>query len=94
MKLIKNDVTKGIVFAGCSFTWGSGLWYYSNSSTIIEQNGQSFDRRKMNLSHIKYMESVRFPRVVANHFNTYDVVKFTPSGTDEVSLSFLELLFC
>ena len=28
--------TKGIIFAGCSFTWGQGLWYYMNSSTVQE----------------------------------------------------------
>ena len=88
MKLIKDDVTKGIVFAGCSFTWGSGLWYYSNLSTIIEQNGQSFDRKKMNLSHIKYMESFRFPRLVANHFKTFELVHHNNGGSNQSIIEF------
>ena len=27
----------------------------------------------MNLAHIEYMKSVRFPRLVANHFNTFEL---------------------
>ena len=37
MKLKQNaKVTKGMVFAGCSFTWGQGLYYYSGMDTLQE----------------------------------------------------------
>jgi hypothetical protein len=83
MESVSEKVTKGILFAGCSFTWGSGLWYYSKLPTIIEQTGQSFDSRKMNLAHINYMTSVRFPRLVANHFNTFEIVNPNNGGSNE-----------
>ena len=37
MKSKQNaKITKGIIFAGCSFTWGQGLYYYSNLDTLQE----------------------------------------------------------
>lgn len=88
-----DKITKGIVFAGCSFTWGSGLWYYSKLPTIIEQTGQSFDTRKMNISHIDYMKSVRFPRIVANHFNTFEIVNPNNGGSNETMIDWWKNCF-
>ena len=83
MEILSDKLTKGIVFAGCSFTWGSALWYYSKLPTIIEQTGQSFDTAKMNLAHIEYMKTIRFPRLVANHFNTFEIVNPNNGGSNE-----------
>ena len=88
-----DKITKGIVFAGCSFTWGSGLWYYSKLPTIIEQTGQSFHTQKMNISHIDYMKSVRFPRIVANHFNTFEIVNPNNGGSNETMLEWWKNCF-
>jgi hypothetical protein len=93
MEILSDKITKGIIFAGCSFTWGSGLWYYSKLPTIIKQNGQSFDTRKMNLAHIEYMKSVRFPRLVANHFNTFEIVNPNNGGSNETMLNWWKNYF-
>jgi hypothetical protein len=90
---MNDKVTKGIIFAGCSFTWGSGLWYYSKLPTIIEQTGQSFHTQKMNISHIDYMKSVRFPRIVANHFNTFEIVNPNNGGSNETMLEWWKNCF-
>ena len=29
---------KGIIFAGCSYTWGQGLYYYSGLETLKESD--------------------------------------------------------
>lgn len=86
-------VTKGIIFAGCSFTWGSGLWYYSKLPTIVEQYNQSFDSRKMNACHIKYMESVRFPRIVSNKLNTFDIVNPNNGGSNQSIINWWDMCF-
>lgn len=77
----KSDarVTKGIIFAGCSFTWGQGLYYYSNLSTIKEPPPDCYIPEFVQHSHLKFMESVRSPRLVANHFNTFELVQ-KPNG--------------
>jgi hypothetical protein len=62
-----------MIFAGCSFTWGQGLYYYSNMPTLKEPQANCYDPKLVQDTHIKYMESLRFPRLVANHFNTFEL---------------------
>ena len=93
MKLIKNDVTKGMVFTGCSFTWGQGLYYYSNLPTLKEPGMYRYDQSLVNSAHRRYMASVRFPRLVANHFKTFEVVSENNGGRDMDSFNFLKKVF-
>jgi hypothetical protein len=65
---------KGFLFAGCSFTWGQGLYYYSNLPTLKEPPRFEYRHEYVTEAHKRYMESVRFPRLVANHFKTWEVV--------------------
>jgi hypothetical protein len=68
-----NPITKGMIFAGCSFTWGQGLYYYSNMQTLVEPPPNQYKVELVKDTHIEYMKSIRFPRFVANHFNTYEL---------------------
>ena len=67
-------IYRGMIFAGCSFTWGHGLYYYSNLPTIKEPPPDAYDAKLVNYSHLKFMESVRYPRIVADHFNSFEFV--------------------
>lgn len=75
MKLKSDKQKKGIVFAGCSFTWGQGLYYYSNLPTLVEPQAYVYDRSALKETHIEFMKSVRFPRIVANHFETFELTQ-------------------
>ena len=46
---------KGIMFAGCSFTWGQGLEYYSdlNDKKFVQAVGWPGITRISQLEHIK-----------------------------------------
>jgi hypothetical protein len=88
-----SKVKKGLVFAGCSFTWGQGLYFYSNMPTLDYTNTNSFSTSKINNAHKKYMEALRFPRLVANHFETFEIVKQTNGGSDDRSIEFIEQVF-
>jgi len=83
----------GIVFAGCSFTWGQGLYYYSNLKHIPTFQEWVKDYSLMTNAPINYKNTIRFPRLVANHFSTFEVCKETNSGSDEMSFKFLDVLF-
>ena len=74
--IAKDDapVVKGLLFAGCSFTWGQGLYYYSNLPTLQEPPPDCYDPAMVKSAHKRFMESVRFPRLVAQHFKTWEVV--------------------
>jgi hypothetical protein len=93
MKTIKNEETKGIVFTGCSFTWGQGLYYYSNLATLQEPGMYRYDGNIVTSAHKRYMQSFRFPRLVANHFNTFEVVSENNGGRDMDSFNFLKKVF-
>lgn len=74
MKLRSNKITKGIAFAGCSFTWGQGLYYYSSLPTLREPPPDCYIHEYVTEAHKRYMATIRYPRLVADHFNTWEVV--------------------
>lgn len=78
------------LFIGDSFTWGQGLYFYSNlSGQIKPEDGKYFDEN-VNEIHRKYKDSKRFARIVANHFDSFEVVKNTNGGSDLESIEFIE----
>lgn len=80
---------KGIIFAGCSFTWGQGLYYYSDLPNVVPQTDENFHPNKLTEAHIKFKDSIRFPRLVANHFNTIEIVRKPNGGNDRMSMDFI-----
>lgn len=87
-----NNV-KGFVFAGCSFTWGQGLYYYSNIPTLKEPPPDSYDKNLVTDAQIRYAATLRFPRLVANYFNTFEVVSKQNGGSEETSFLLLKKAF-
>jgi len=73
----KSDavVSKGMVFVGCSFTWGQGLYYYSNMPTLKEPPPDHYLAQLIRWTHHKFQETIRYPRLVANHFNTFELTQ-------------------
>ena len=88
-----DKVTKGIIFAGCSFTWGQGLYYYSNLPTLREPPPYHYDQKLLKDSHYEYLKSVRYPRLVANHFNTFEAFKTVNGGSEDETFDFFKNIF-
>jgi hypothetical protein len=84
---------KGLIFAGCSFTWGQGLYYYSGMETIKYPEPDAYDSKLVSDAHIRYMETLRYPRLVANHFNTWEVVSKQNGGSEETTINFIQASF-
>jgi hypothetical protein len=84
---------KGIIFAGCSFTWGQGLYFYSDLIDVPKMGDVDFNQHLLKDSHCKFKDTLRFPRLVANHFKTFEVVKKQNGGSDESSIEFVNSLF-
>lgn len=83
----------GLIFAGDSFTWGQGLYYYSNLPNIhIPTPGHYIDSR-VSSSHRKYIEIKRYARLVSNNFDTFELVKPSNGGSDIDSLMFIDDVF-
>jgi hypothetical protein len=84
---------KGLIFAGCSFTWGQGLYYYSGFDTLLEPDPDCYDAKLVTDAHKKYMETLRYPRLVANRFKTFEVVSKQNGGSEETSVHFINSAF-
>jgi len=84
---------KGLIFAGCSFTWGQGLYYYSGMETIRYPEPDAYDSKLVTDAHKKYMATLRYPRIVADHFKTWEVVSKQNGGSEETTISFLKAAF-
>lgn len=82
---------KGMIFAGCSFTWGQGLYYYSNLDSLVEPPVHTWHPKYMNFAHYEYMKKIRFPKLVADHFNTFEVCQwFNGGGIDRINNYWLD----
>jgi hypothetical protein len=84
---------KGLVFAGCSYTWGQGLYFYSDLNHLPKFEDWVYDYSLMTDALIKYKDTIRYPRLVANHFKTFEVCKVTNGGSDLTSINFLKKIF-
>lgn len=79
---------KGMAFAGCSFTWGQSLWYYSNLSSLVLQQHNKYDPKHVNFTHRAFAEANRYPRLVAKHFNTYELCQPFNGGSNSTILDY------
>jgi hypothetical protein len=82
---------KGILFPGDSFTWGEGLHMYSELPDIkFDEMGH--DGKNYTPSHVKFIEANRFARKVANHFNTFELVRTSNGGSNNMIFDFIDNL--
>jgi len=84
---------KGLLFAGDSFTWGQGLYFYSELPNIKQPPHNGFNRYDVTEAHIKYKDSKRFARIVANHYGTFELVKEENGGSDIETIDFIDSVF-
>ena len=90
---------KGLLFGGCSFTWGQGLYFYSNLSNLSRYDNYAFSAGKITEAMIRHKNSLRFPRLVANHLNTFEVCKDDigqlrgNGGSEDETFDYFDYLF-
>jgi len=84
---------KGLLFGGCSFTWGQGLYFYSDLPGLVyPPNETTYERNHITDAHLRYKDTIRYPRLVANHFNTFEVVK-NDNGSEDETFDFFNMIF-
>lgn len=88
MKTKTSDQIKGIIFAGCSFTWGQGLYYYSNLPTIQHSQENSWNPHVVTYSQVEYMKTLRYPRLVAQRLGTFEVCQMNNGGSNSSIITF------
>lgn len=85
---------KGILFGGCSFTWGQGLYFYSDLPNLYNPKRiHEFLAHKVTPAQIKFKNTLYYPRLVANHFNTFEVVNENNGGCEDFTFKFFDNIF-
>lgn len=85
---------KGLLFGGCSFTWGQGLYFYSDLPGLVyPPNETTYERKNLTDAHIDFKDTLRHPRLVANRFNTFEVVKNNNGGSEDETFNFFKMIF-
>lgn len=90
---MNSNKMNGIIFAGDSFTWGQGLYYYSSLPNIYIPSPGHYVDAKVSLSHKKYSQIKRYARLVSNNFDTFELVKSDNGGSDIDSIAFINDIF-
>ena len=95
-----GQTIKGILFGGCSFTWGQGLYHYSNLSNLrATSENHSFNSKAVTEAMIRHKNSLRFSRLVANELNTFEVCKedvgqlLGNGGSEDETFAYFDYLF-
>jgi hypothetical protein len=81
------DKGKGIIFVGCSFTWGGGLEYYAPFKDIPNPYDFQYDENNITFAIMNFIKSNRFSRLVANHFKMWEVNRLSNGGADNESIN-------
>lgn len=89
IRKFSSNNRKGMIFAGCSFTWGQGLYYYSNMNSMRQPEVyNTYYPELVRYTHYRFAESVRFPRLVANYFNTFELCQTWNGGATDSIIRF------
>tara|TARA_A200000159_G_scaffold159903_1_gene179190 strand:- start:1744 stop:2682 length:939 start_codon:yes stop_codon:yes gene_type:complete len=79
-----------ILFMGCSFTWGQGLWNYDKSNEATPTYDEYiFENIYPTLESDKERIKLRFANIVSTHFGLEHITKESNGGSEEESLRFL-----
>lgn len=84
---------KGLLFAGDSYTWGQGLYYYSDLPRLKIPLPGHYVADYVTEAHKRFKDTKRFARLVANHFDTFEITKNMNGGSDDDSLAFIDKTF-
>ncbi len=84
---------KGLLFGGCSFTWGQGLYFYSNLPDLYYPPPYQYHFDKVTDAQSRFKDTLRYPRLVANHFNTFEAFKNVNGGSEDETFQFFENIF-
>jgi hypothetical protein len=77
---------KGIIFVGCSFTWGGGLEYYAPFKDVPNPYTLQYNEENITFAIMNFIKANRFSRLVANHFGMWECNSLSNGGSDDLSI--------
>ena len=81
---------KGMLFIGDSFTRGQGLWWYSFSPVLetYKEQEQGYSPWLYTTANLKFKNRHRFPRLVADHFDSFEIVHPSNGGANDLMVEY------
>ena len=76
---------KGIACLGCSYTWGEGLYFYSELEDLPFKERHGFDIQTMRSSLDAYRKKYRWPRLLANQEDSWEYTSDIGNGGANIS---------
>ena len=86
-------MSKGIFGLGCSFTWGEGLYFYSNLDNLPFKEYHYYDFSKITNGMIEYKNKHRFIQLISDNFNTWCTVKNVNGSNNSSNIEVLKRLY-
>ncbi len=74
---------KGILTLGCSYTWGEGLYFYSELDDLPLKPHHTFDFRDMRGSFIAFKDKYRYSNLLSEYYNTW-YISGSGNGGDNI----------
>jgi hypothetical protein len=85
---------KSAIFAGCSFTWGQGLWFYLDTNEHVPSFEEwIFQNKPLPSGSHEIREKLRYPKLVSDDLNLDIISKVENGGTDEESIHLIDYIF-
>lgn len=83
-------MSKGILNIGCSYTWGEGLYYYSDLDNLPLKEKHEFDPRTVTPAMMLFKDTKRFANLVANYYNTWYWVEMGNGGSNMLFVEYIK----
>lgn len=81
---------KAIAFGGCSFTWGQGLYHYSDLPNVVNVEEGVYHDHLVSFCQREFAALHRYPRLVANYYETCDLVQPYNGGSNTDAIRYWE----
>lgn len=77
-------ITKGILGIGCSFTWGEGLYYYTDlkNTPKLKFSHEFVGTWNLSESHIKFKDKHRFLQIVSDNYGMWNISNIGNGGSN------------
>lgn len=75
-------MSKGVLGLGCSYTWGEGLYYYSDLDGLPFKHLHEFNPDDVTPSMLFYKNKHRYIQLVSDYLNTWNWVNMGNGGTN------------
>jgi hypothetical protein len=79
---------KGVLGIGCSYTWGEGLYYYSDLENLPFRPLHEFNPSEVTPAMMLFKDNHKFIKLVADYLNTWGWTNRGNGGTNESAIKF------